>query len=312
MRFWVLSLVLLCCGSCEYETNYYYYTGSDAGVIDAEACDTEVPDTGPVDGSPGDGDEMSDNIFVPGSKLQGNALVSLQVAPPAPTGGQPWPFVYNSNAYQFGVELVNVQMLQNVPRVITISLGMLSPMPTDDTGGGPWEGEVVAIIELGVGGLAYVTEIDFVQGVQFSVSASRLKLTAVYRCLPGSAWRGPFPRPTANVGAAVSLGNIAHGRQPQRTLGKVTSGGPGALTPGAHEHWIVPTFAKSFRTTAVPNNSAMRFDILNLTTNPAEVFNTVAYPTVDFPLPSDARFITATNEAIVNVNDYRMIFELAL
>jgi len=252
------------------------------------------------------------STFTRDSKLQGQSILQLQPAPAAPVAPDPWPFVWQTPGYNQAIELISVQTVNNVPQVMTISLGAIGSGEFTPVGGAPTPTEVVAILELGIGGIAYRVEMDFMNGVQFSVAANRLKLNALYRVLPG--WPGaiPTPPPTYNAGAALGIGVVAHGRQPQRTLTHQGTVGVPALAIGALERWGIPPFSKSFKVVAIPNNSTLQIDPYN-NFIPSADYALLAYPTVDLPLPNDSRNLLVTNTSIIaNVTGYRIIFDLAL
>lgn len=288
-------LVVLCAllFGCTYQTNYY------GAVVDGGVTDMGYHDQF------GDYIEDADDfgIFKPGAKLHGNASLVLQAPPPVPAAGQPWPFIFDTPARAGAVTLIDVATRDEKPHVLTISLGTLGgPAPTDGSGNN--ESEVVAILDVGIGGLSFQVEVDFVWGTQFSLAASRLQLHAVHRLTPGT---GALVSPvTRQVGASLSTGVVAHGRQPQRTWTY-----SGVLNIGNAHHWFVPTFAKSFRIVAYQNNIQMNAMVFGMAGNSLAEYPLVAYPSAEFPVQSNARTIRIipTNGG---VNVYAIIWELAL
>ena len=208
--------------------------------------------------------------------------------------------------------LLSVETIGGLPQIMTVSLGCIADRPPSPAAGQP-SSEVVGLLELGVGGLVYTVEVDFVQGVQFSVSATHLRLMALHRGLPGSAFvPGAVPF-NASVGAALSVGTIAHGRQPQRTIAKTqVAGVTPALAPATWEGWPIPNFAKSFRVEASPVAAAIGISVENFVFQVSQT-NLVAYPSGDIPVPTDGKYLRVTNNsAINNIDEYRCIFDLAI
>lgn len=289
MRVLVLFALLL---GCSYEYNYY------GAVVD-----------GGVSDMPGYTDEWGEyhetenlGIFKPGAKLHGNATLVLQAPPPVPVAPDPWPFVFDTPARAGAVTLIDVATRDELPHVFTISLGALGGPPPED--GGNNESEVVAVLDIGIGGLNFQAEVDFIWGTQFSLAASRLQLHAVNRLTPGTGTLvSPFTR---QVGASLSTGVVAHGRQPQRTWAY-----SGNLLAAGYHYWYVPTFAKSFRVVAYENNIQMNVMVFGSAGNSLAEYPLVAYPSVDIPVQSNARTIRIepTN---ANLNVYAVIWELAL
>jgi hypothetical protein len=284
----------LFCGACEY--NYYYETG-DAGIQDAIANEDDM--NRPV------------NVFTPDSKLQGQGGLLLQAAPAGMTGFPPaWPFIRDTPAVGGAQTLLDLATADDKPHVVTLSVGLTGNQPISALGG---HTEVVALLNMGIGGVPIQAEVDVVQGFQWSAAISRLQVHFVYRTVPGGAGL-PFPIPSYNIGASVSSDVVAHGRQPQRTLAKGGTLGNPALVPGTDEHWIVPAFSKSFRVVANPSNAQLTISLFPVLAGitPSAQYPLVAYPSVDLPIPSDAYYIVVSNAGLANVLTYRMIFDLAL
>lgn len=281
-----IALCVLLCG-CEYN---YYGAVIDGGVTDMPGY---TDDYGEYH------DEGGSSIFKPQSKLQGNARLQLQPSPALPAT-LIWPYVDPVG----GSQLLDVYTADELPHVMTVSLGRFgSPL---GLAGSP-NSEAVAVCEVGIGGFSFTNvEIDFIEGVMFSIAASRFSLNAVYRELPGVV--APVGANVIQVGASLANGVIAHGRSPQRTLTSFAGLAPGV----GNEYWRVPKFAKSFRVIARPNTAIIGVDLVSVGGADAGQYNVVAYPSVDFPVPSDAHSIRVINSGPVAVVSYSLIFELAL
>jgi hypothetical protein len=298
MRYIVLAVVLFFSVGCEYETNYYY-GDSDGGVAEA-ATDSE-------------GEDMA-SIWTPGSKIFGNASLTLQAAPAAiPLAGPIvlWPFIRDTPAMQGSQTILDLSTIDNQPHVATLTfvVSVARPAPAITA----QSDEVVALINMGVGGLQTQVEVDVVQGTTLSLPVNRVQVHLVYRNVPNSV-AVPVPAPTYNVGAAVSTGTVAHGRQPQRTLTKATNGGVPALAPGLGEYWFVPAFAKSFKVVANPNTASLLVSLVPVFIGsvPLAQYPMVAYPTADLIIPSGSYFVVVQNTGLANVTSYSLVFDLSL
>lgn len=285
----VLLGLLLVLGGCTYETNYY---GADDGGID-------------------DGGEviMPQSIFRPDSKLQGNATLILQPGPVV-AAGVLWPRVMETPARAGAQTLIDLQTASGAPHIVSVSLGSVGPLPTATFDAAALRPEVVAILEIGIGGVSFEVEVDFVQGTQFSFACSRLQLHAVYRLIPGSA-ATPIaaPVPTVQVGASISTGTVSHGRQPQRTLAST-----GAMLPAANEAFYIPAFTKSCRVTGLPANITPTIFTLGRGGIGAllQMYAVAANPSDDLPIANDAIYIMYQNTSLINSVERRTICELML
>jgi hypothetical protein len=296
MRY-VLLLCAVLCGACEYETNYYGDNDAGCGAVDMGYTDQF-------------GDYHSDpnlGAFASDSKLQGNAILQLQDAPPVPAAGLPWPNIMLTPARNGAQTLIDLQTKDGLPCVITVALGNVGPQISFNPMGPAYQPEVVAILECGIGGIQFEIEADFSAGVTFSISCSRLQLHAVYRQFPGVAVPVVAPVPTVQVGASVSSGTIAHGRQPQRTLGSSDN-----IAAGGLQYWQVPAFSKSFRVVSLPNNITPTVMVSNNAGLNCASYPIAGFPSADLPLPSDASIIAYQNTSLIVDNERRMVFELAL
>lgn len=310
MRVCVVLCVLLF--GCTYETNYYAAPCGDGGVSDM---------AGYVDHF-GEWHEEGANlgIFKSDSKLQGNADLVLAPAPALiVTPGVParFPMIRESQVTMAqAATLIDLATRDNQPHVVTASLGgLVQPVEYQV---GPFT-EVVALLNLGIGGAAYYAEVDYAENVQFSLAVNRLQLLAVFRTVFGGAIAPPpgTTIPPYSVGASVASDVVAHGRQPQRTLTHAGTAPAPALPAGPaaiDAVWIIPPFAKSFRVVAEPDNSQL---IVYLAT--VALGNVIAqYPVVapalqEYPIPSTAHYVYVENTSLVNtVRSYSLIFELAL
>lgn len=296
MRYIVLAVTLFLAVGCEYENNYYYGF-SDAGAVEAAT----------------DEDEMA-GIWTSDSKIFGNASLTLQAAPNAiPLAGPIvlWPFIRDTPAMQGSQTVLDLATADSQLHVATLTFVVTAARPPVSILA-PSD-EVVALINMGIGGLQTQVEVDVVQGTTFSLPVNRIQVHLVYREVPNSM-AVPVPAPTYNVGAAVSTGTVAHGRQPQRTLTKTSNGAVPALVPGMGEYWLVPVFAKSFRVVAHPNNASLLIFLAPIAIGsvPLADYAMVAYPTVDLVVPSGSYFVVVQNTGIVNVESYSLVFDLAL
>lgn len=251
---------------------------------------------------PESGDE---SIFKSGSKLYGNALLGLQQPPAWGFGANHlWPRNCFETAARNGAQvLIDVDTKDEKGHVFTVTLGQVAP-----AWGFPFvvNSELVAVVEIGIGGIMMLTEIDFLIGTQFSIMASHLRVYGVWRIVAGGVFPAADPG-VYQVGAALAPGVIAHGRQPQRTLGKRAS------APAWTDLWYIPTFAKSFRVSAAPANSQLIIRVDDSTgASTGDDHAMVASPTVDIPLNSSAELVSVNNASAQLTSDYALVFELAL
>ena len=254
------------------------------------------------------------SIWTSDSKIFGQATLTLQPAPATPALLAPWPFVRDTPAMQGAQTLLDLQTADGQPHVATFSFGLTGQQP-DVVVNSPI-GEVVAVINLGSGGIMLPVEVDVVQGIQYSLAVNRVQVHLVYRVVPNSN-AVPSPPLTYNVGASVASGVVAHGRQPQRTLSKGQDTGPPvvpALVPNQADLWRIPAFAKSFKVTANPTNSSLLVGMspVGLAGGVTSIYNLLAYPSADLPIPSSAYTMTVVNTGIANVTAYALIFDLDL
>lgn len=248
------------------------------------------------------------SIFKPYSKLQGNATLQLQPAPAAPGAGLPWPEIMTTPARAGAQTLIDLATEDELPHVVTISMGNIGPQVTwGGALGAGYEPEVVGIIDLGIGGIQIQVEVDFIQGTQFSIACSRLQLHAVFRCIPGGGAAVVAPIPTIQVGASVATGTMAHGRQPQRTLASTVN-----LAAAAGEFFLLPQFAKSLRVAAIPNNITPTVGLTETSGVVCASYPITAFPSADLPVPGDARIVWYQNTSLIVDTNRRLICELAL
>lgn len=302
MRAFAMLLAVLL--GCSYEYNYY---GPDGGCA--------APVDGGVTDMPGYTDELGEyheteanqGIFRYDSKLQGVATLLLQQPPAAPAAGAPWPNVMETPARAGAQTLIDLATRDGQPHVVSVSLGNVGPQVSFNPMGPAYQPEVVAILDIGVGvGFTVQVEVDFIQGLQFSLECSRLQLHAVYRELPGAApVAAPFP--TIQVGASVASGTLAHGRQPQRTLGSTN-----VMAPAALQLWMIPLFAKSLRVAALPNNITPTVSLADPAGANAVQYPIAAFPSADLPIPNGTVLVSYQNTSLINDIERRLIFELAL
>lgn len=244
-------------------------------------------------------------VFKSSSKLQGNAVLTLQPAPAAPAAGQPWPLVMNTPARAGVQTLIDLATRDEMPHVITVAMGFVGPPTAFVIGGSGNYPEIVAILDIGIGGIMIQAEVDFIGGFSFSLACSRLQLHAVYRLVPGGALIGTAE--TVQVGMSVSSGALAHGRQPQRTLTSLVD-----LAPAANEVFIMPAFSKSMRVASIPNNVTPTLIVWNKNGLQIESFPIAGFPSADLPVANDARLVSYNNTSAINDTDRRIICELAL
>lgn len=285
----VLAVLCALLFGCTYETNYY--GAGDGGIVDGG----EVI--------------MSQGVFSRESKLQGNATLLLQPGPVV-VAGVLWPRVMETPARAGMQTLIDLQTASGAPHIVTVSLGSIGPLPTATFDAAALRPEVVAILEIGIGGVSFEVEVDFLAGTTFSFPCSRLQLHAVYRLIPGSA-ATPIaaPVPTIQVGASIATGAVAHGRQPQRTLAST-----GAMLPAANEAFYLPTFAKSCRVSGLPANITPTIFFLGRGGIGAllQQYAVAANPSDDLPIANDAIYVMYQNTSLINSVERRTIFELQL
>ena len=216
------------------------------------------------------------------------------------------------------IALVDARTKGEVPQLITVNLaatmGALAPAK-----GGPlaanWY-EALAIIEYGVGGTAYQVEVDYGVGVQFSMLASRVRIAAEVRDLPGTQPPNPALAPSLTLGASVGQGVVAVARPPTRTLSYAWPGWAGYMAVGAFYDFVVPTFAKSLRIYAhsnVPGGTpVVAADFYGATG--ATVWRTpaAAAPSPEIPLTNDIRTLRVWNTGLIEIDNLRLVFALSL
>ena len=234
------------------------------------------------------------NIFFDDDKLQGSALLILD---------------------QPAVALVDVRTRDHKPHVITVSLGqMIAQPPAPIAVGVVDDQETVALLEIGVGGVPFLAEVDYVVGAQFSLVANTLRVSAVYRrnTLPGVAPGGTVP--SYNAGASVSSDAVAIGMPPQRTLGYHNFFAK--LASGATATYTIPKFAKYLTVMANPANAQMDITFLNNQGVGMATFPAVGFPTNKVRIPNGAVQVLVTNSSAapfaVSIPSYYLIFDLAL
>lgn len=248
----------------------------------------------------------SASVFDETAQISGNDTLSMAQGPAALPANLIWPDVDP----QIGKTLIDLSMRDRAPRVITVTLGQLGMFV--GSWGVPWpRAEVVGVMEIGIGGLLFRAEVDFVQGVQFSLAVSKFKFTAVFRTIPGETTAIPSPAPTVQVGASASIGSLAHGKSPQRTLARANW----ALGLPIGEFWNVPKFAKSMRATTYAPGFATALGTYLLSTGGAGPCNYVtASPggIFDYAIPNTAVGVQVVDVAAVPSNEYSLIFDLAV
>jgi len=310
MRYIVLAVVAFLAVGCEYENNYYYGV-SDAGygVGDMAGYTDEFGEYHET--------EPNQGIFSADSKLQGQAQLSLAPAPALiPIPGFPvprLPFIRESVAtMNMGATLIDLATKDNKPHVVTLSFGKTITTPL--VAAGPFT-EVVAVINMGIGGTAYYAEVDVVEGLEFSLAVNRMQVTVVY-CVPYGGGAVPVPAPTVNVGVSVSSDVIAHGRQPQRTIIQAGTIAAPAIAPGPLTNgvlFIIPSFSKAFKAVAVPLASQYNITLATVTgANAVGGYAVVAPATQEYPIPSGAYWAVAQNAGLAAIVNYALIFDLAL
>jgi len=310
MRVRVVLCVLLF--GCTYETNYYAAPCGDGGVSDMAGYVDHFGEWHEED--------VNQGIFRGDSKLQGNADLILAPAPAlivTPAVPARFPMIRESQATMAqAATLIDLATRDNQPHVVTASLGgLVQPVEYQV---GPFT-EVVALLNLGIGGAAYYAEVDYVENMQFSLAVNRLQLLAVFRTVFGGAIAPPPGQtiPPYSVGASVASDVVAHGRQPQRTLthaGTVVAPALAVAPGGGDGVWVIPPFAKSFRVVAQPENSQMMIYLATVALgNQIAHYPVVAPALQDYPIPSTAHYVYVENTSLVNtVRSYSLIFELAL
>lgn len=260
-------------------------------------------------------------IFTSDSKLQGSANLNLAPAPNMvimPGVPARFSLVKEEPAEMAqGATLLDIATRDNQPHVVTLSLGNIIVPEAYQIG--PFT-EVVGLLNLGVGGVPYYVEVDYIEGTQFSLATNRLQFHAIFRTVFGGTIAMPpgMTVPPYSVGASLSSDVVAHGRQPQRTLthaGTIANPALGVAPNNFDGYWIIPAFAKSFKVVAVPQTSQLLIHFTSLALGSGDI---VRYPiaapaAADYPIPSTAQYIIVENTSVAaNVQAYSIIFELAL
>lgn len=279
--FGVLLGVLVLGVGCE--TNNYYdcQAVDDGGVCMRYAPagdhwgDDQLLDPGEV--------RRNDTIFRATDELQGSANLTLDE--PAQT-------------------LLDVATKDGVPRLLTISFGNDSIINAPAVGTSP-DSEIVAYLDVGLGGLNFIVELDMIRGQQFSFAASRVKLSARYQRMPG-AGAVPVPAPIWKVGAAIAHGVVAHGMQPQRTYGNT-----GVLAAGVGVSWPVPPFASAFLVMANPNTVVIRANLQDPFAATIASFTVAASPSPEWPLTSDTWAVQVFNAGAAAFAGHRIVYKLS-
>ena len=174
MRAFVALCALLL--GCTYETNYYGVSDAGCGVADMPGYTDHFGEYH---------EDAGLGIFKSESKLQGNAELSL-MPPPALVPfwvGLRFPLIKEDPpAMAHAATLIDLMTRDGLPHVVTLSFGNISPERV--IGGGPFT-ELVALLNIGIGGISYYAEVDVLEGVQYSLATNRLQAHLVYRMPPG-------------------------------------------------------------------------------------------------------------------------------
>lgn len=298
---WLLALCVVLFGC---ETIYFGAPGADGGALDMGYTDEfgeyieDTPNLG---------------IFRSESKLQGNAILQLVGAPVVPAANAPWPDVLDTPQGQAGSQtLIDLSTKDDKPHVVTVSLGVGKiPYPAGSKLV-DLATEVVAILDIGIGGVAYRVEVDYLWGTQFSFAASRLQLHAVFRVVNNGSVAGTGGTvifvPGAvqvQVGASVATGVVAHGRQPQRTLTHKN------VAIGRYDTWNIPRFAKSCVVESWPQNAQIDFNIQTISAQCAQV-PIVASPSPEIMIPASAdNFYVGNAMPATVITQYNIVCDLA-
>jgi hypothetical protein len=266
----VLALLCVLLFGCEYDVdNYYAVHGADDGGVAVDAR----------------GEDDMPSIFKPSSKLYGHETLIMDN--PA-------------------MLLCDVETVDKAPHLVTLSMGNAG-IVNQAIGVIP-AAEMVAVLEMGIGGSLHTAEIDMIRGQQLSLAVSSLRVLMRFTRVNGAAAL-PTPAPTWEVSASIAQGTIAHGLSPQRTIG--TENG---LAAGVGITWPIPPFAKAFYVVALPSNAQLNVQVVRMGGNVIATYPTVAYPSGRYPIPSDAWAVTILNAAAPAppLTSHRVIFELAL
>ena len=210
-------LVLLC-----------WITGCDATTINNFACADGADDGGCVmryagdggrrpHGFDGDANENAEQggLFRDGAQLQGTANLIL---------GQ-------------SAVLIDAVSKDGLAHVYTIALGLIGNIPPSSALAA--DAEVVGRFTVGIGDNFFTVDVDFQNGVEFSIAARSIRLEAIYQITPASTLTASPG--TYTVAANLAIGELAQGSPPQRTIVL------GGVAVGANQLVAIPTFAKSFQ-----------------------------------------------------------------
>jgi len=231
---------------------------------------------------------MNQSVFESDSKLFGNENLSMDATPST---------------------LIDLRTRGSQPHVISIEFGSAgaSQIPF-----GPFvpQSELVALLTMGVGGTAYLAEVDVMQGQVLSVLASLLRVDVAFRRIPNGGAL-PVPAPTWFVGASVAEGVVSHGIRPQRTISTHETMLVGVPPIGIALHTI-PPFATTLQIVAVPSASQLRVDIEGIGGLVSAQYLLVSYPSAVLPLPTGSRQVRLWNQGMANIVSHSLVFGLAL
>jgi hypothetical protein len=203
--------------------------------------------------------------------------------------------------------LVDVSSASGEPQVISAALGFVgvpfnaNPIAAD--------GDIFAHLLIGIGGQIFTADVDFINGFQFSLVASYLRIDGVYNAMLGSASPGVSPG-KVTMAASIAQGSLA-AVPPQRTLGTDTTLLHAA---GASVRLTVPQFAKSLIVTSRPTPPALLMVIVrDARVLPILTFNVMNNVSPEIQLPNGASVVDILNVSpTIDATQVRAIFKLAL
>lgn len=244
-------------------------------------------------------------VFSETSQIQGSDFLTMVQGPAVLPATGIWPDVET----QGGKTLLDLSTRDHAPRVITITLGASGTYI--GSWGTPWpKAEIVGVMEIGVGGMLFTAEIDFIEGVQFSLAVSKFKLTAVFRTVAGDTTAIPPATPRIQVGASAAIGSLSSSKSPQRTLTRANW----AIGAAISEFWNLPHFAKTMRVNLrTPGfTPALNTTMLDTGGSAAASYTTPAPGGGEYPIAGGTLGVQVRDVGALPTSQYSLIFDLAL
>ena len=227
-------------------------------------------------------DEDAGDIFAEGAIASGNSPLTL-----------------NAGA----VSLIDVGMADHQPHILTLALATVGGQMVQGTSNP--EAEIIGHLSLGIGGVNFPVDIDYMNGQMITVAAARVSLAAEFKQIAPLIGVATPPKP--NAAAAIAPGAIVTGRSPQRTLGTNVP-----ILPGAEVSYVVPAFAQSVVVDVRPETSQLQLFLVSLATYTDTYHTIVAFPGQEIPIPNGVASVAILNTGVASILRHRLIFKLAL